>query len=217
MSPSLVAGFQKCAGVRAPTGVEATAKGELEGELEGEQEGEQATDRPAHAPGIGEVFDAHAAYVGRALACLGVHDRELPDACQEVFLVVARRLDDFEGRSSVRTWLYAICLRVALRVKRRAGRRREDAVAQPPEPPGRSSTPQEEVEKRRALTQALSILDELDEDKRAVFVLYEVEQLPMREVARVVGCPLQTAYSRLYAARRQVAATIRRRREGEAR
>ena len=204
MSPLVVAGFQKCAGVRAPTGVEATAKGELESEDAAET---------APAGDIGAVFDAHAAYVSRALACLGVHDRELPDACQEVFLVVARRLEEFEGRASLRTWLYAICVRVALRVKRRAGRRREDAVAEPPEPPGRTTTPQEEVEKRRALARALSILDELDEDKRAVFVLYEVEQLPMREVARVVGCPLQTGYSRLYAARQQVASIIRRRRE----
>ncbi len=158
---------------------------------------------------LAEVFDAHAAYVSRALRCLGVRDRELGDACQEVFLVVARRLDAFEGRAQLRTWLYAICVRQAMRFRRRAARRREDAVAEPPEPPGRVATPQEEVEQRRRLADALRILDRLDADKRAVFVLYEVEQLPMSEVAEIVGCPLQTAYSRLYAARRRIAETLR--------
>ncbi len=54
------------------------------------------------------------------------------------------------------------------------------------------------------------ILDGLDDDKRAVFVLFEIEELPMTEVAMAVGCPLQTAYSRLHAARREVEAAMHR-------
>jgi RNA polymerase sigma-70 factor (ECF subfamily) len=166
-------------------------------------------------PTFGDIFDAHAEFVGRALRCLGVSERDLADACQEVFLVAHARLAEFEGRSSIRTWLYAICVRRALTYKRTVARRREDAVAEPPEPAlaaTSASTPEGDVERARAVGMALEILDALDEEKRAVFALYEVEQLSMPEIAEVVGCPLQTAYSRLYAARREVARELVKRR-----
>jgi len=169
------------------------------------------------APTFGDIFDAHAEFVGRALRCLGVNERDLADACQEVFLVAHARLAEFEGRASIRTWLYAICVRRALTHRRGVARRREDAVAEPPEPAvlvTSASTPEREVERARAVGMALEILDSLDEEKRAVFVLYEVEQLSMPEIAAAVACPLQTAYSRLYAARRDVARElVKRRRE----
>ena len=163
----------------------------------------------AVSPDLAEVFDAHAAYVGRALTCLGVRERELADAIQEVFLVVHRRLGELREPAALRSWLYAICLRKAMAFRRRAARRREDAREEPPEVLD-ESTPHDELERTRALAVAFEILDELDDDKRAVFVLYEVEQMPMSEVAETVGCPLQTAYSRLYAARREVARRLTR-------
>jgi RNA polymerase sigma-70 factor (ECF subfamily) len=175
---------------------------------------ETAKEAVARRPELAEVFDAHAPFVARALRCLGVHDGELADACQEVFLVVHRRLAGFEGRSSLRTWLYAICVRQAFRVRRRTARRREEPMAEPPVPAAADGeTPQEELERRRALASALRILDRLEEGKRVVFVLYEVEQLPMAEIAEAIGCPLQTAYSRLYAARREVARALKKRGE----
>ena len=163
----------------------------------------------AARPDLAAVFDAHAAYVGRTLTCLGVRDRELKDAIQEVFLVVHRRLGELEQPAALKSWLYAICLRKAMSFRRAAARRREDAGAEPPQAP-EETTPHDELERTEALAVALQILDELDDDKRAVFVLYEVEQLPMSEIADAVGCPLQTAYSRLYAARREVAQRLSR-------
>lgn len=124
--------------------------------------------------------------------------------CQEVFVTVHRKLPEFEGRSKLRTWLYGICLRVASDYRRRAYVRRERAVADPlhgvSEP--RGNQPDVRAELRGTLIQ---LLDALDEDKRAVLVLYEIEGLSMKEVAEVVDCPLQTAYSRLHAARRRIA------------
>jgi RNA polymerase sigma-70 factor (ECF subfamily) len=154
------------------------------------------------------VFDAHASYVMRTLRCLGVPERELEDARQDVFEVVARRLGELGDPSAIRAWLYGICVRKALSRRRTAARRREDLV----ESDARASEPTQEghVDRTRALAWALAVLEALDDDKRAVFVLYEVEQLTMAEVAAVVGCPLQTAYGRLYAARREVEARLRR-------
>jgi RNA polymerase sigma-70 factor (ECF subfamily) len=67
-----------------------------------------------------------------------------------------------------------------------------------------------ELERRHGFAVVDEVLDGLDEDKRAVFTLYEIEELPMKEVAEALGCPLQTAYARLYAARRQFEASLRR-------
>lgn len=160
-------------------------------------------------PELAEVFDAHAAYVGRTLRCLGVRDREVADAIQEVFLVVHRRLPELRRPSALRSWLYAICVRKAMSLRRRAARRREDSMPEVPEViDGR--TPHEDLVRTRALAAAIEILGDLDDDKRAVFVLYEVEQLPMREIADALEVPLQTAFSRLYAARREVGRSLKR-------
>lgn len=163
----------------------------------------------AGTPPIDEVFDAHAAYVGRTLRCLGVRELELADAIQEVFLVVHRRLTELRDPNKLKGWLYAICVRKAMALRRTAARRRERPMAEVPEG-SFDKTPEDDFVRARALEVAIEILGDLDEDKRAIFVLYEVEQLPMSEVAEALGCPLQTAYSRLYAARKEIARTLQR-------
>ncbi len=163
---------------------------------------------------FGEVFREHAPFVWRAMRRLGVRDADVEDLCQEVFVIVHRKLPEFEGRSSMRTWIYGIALRVASDHRRRAHVRREQPTESVPEE--RRSAPQlRELERERAKALLDAALSELDDDKRAVFVLYEIEQLDMKEVAEAVGCPLQTAYSRLHAARKRVAVAIARRVGGE--
>lgn len=151
-------------------------------------------------PSMRELFEEHARYVWRALRHLGVSDAEIPDVCQEVFITVHRKLPEFEGRSSVRTWLYGICLRTASDHRRRAYVRNERPEADPESAlhEAREHGPDARAEQRATLQ---ALLDLLDDDKRAVLVLYEVEGFSMKEVAEIVGCPLQTAYSRLHAAR----------------
>jgi RNA polymerase sigma-70 factor, ECF subfamily len=152
---------------------------------------------------VRQVFDQHARYIWRALRHLGVADSEVPDVCQEVFITVHRKLPEFQGRSSLRTWLYGICLRVASDHRRRAYVRNERATADPSlENEGRTGhEPDTQVEQRATLRALLGLLDP---DKREVLVLYEVEGFSMKEVAEIIGCPLQTAYSRLHAARELV-------------
>jgi RNA polymerase sigma-70 factor, ECF subfamily len=159
-------------------------------------------------PGFASVFEELAPFVWRALRRLGVADADVDDVCQEVFLVVHRRLDSFEARSSLRTWIYGICLRAASEYRRRPHHRREEATSSPPEPIV-AARQDEELDRRRALAALDAALDTLDDEKRAVFVLFEIEQVPMQEVAEAAGCPLQTAYSRLHAARRKVEAFMR--------
>lgn len=149
------------------------------------------------------LFRAHAPFVWRVLRRLGVSEADVEDVAQEAFLVVHRRLSEFEGRSQLRTWIYGICVRVASDHRRRAHVRRELATDRPPERSGSAPQPRE-LEQRQARALLDAALAELDDDKRAVFVLYEIEELPMKEVADALACPLQTAYSRLHAARREL-------------
>lgn len=154
---------------------------------------------PAPSFSFTEIFREHARYLWRALLGLGVRPGDVDDACQEVFLIVHRRLPEFDGRA-LRSWLYAICLRVASEYRRSARVRREISVGELPD----SSAPAgqlEEVYTGELCVRLLASLDSLDDDKREAFVLYEIEELPLREVAETLGCPLQTAYSRLQAAR----------------
>jgi RNA polymerase sigma-70 factor, ECF subfamily len=166
-------------------------------------------------PTAAGLFREYGAFAWRVLRRMGVAERDADDVCQEVFVTVHRRLASFEGRSSPRTWLYGICVRTASEYRKRAVNRHEVAADRPPEP-----TVDANQEDHAALREARAtldrILDGLDEDKRAVFVLYEIEELPMTDVATVVGCPLQTAYSRLHSARRDVDAALLRLRSTKA-
>lgn len=162
------------------------------------------------------LFEEHASFAWRVLRRLGVADADADDACQEVFLTVHRRLHAFEGRSSPRTWIYGICIRVASDWRNRAATRREVASAKPPDRLV-EATQVGDVALREARTLLDRILDGLDDDKRAAFVLYEIEELSLKELAAAIGCPLQTAFSRLQAARREVEAALARVRAKEER
>jgi RNA polymerase sigma-70 factor (ECF subfamily) len=135
-----------------------------------------------------EIFDAHARFVWRSLLGLGVPENDVPDASQQVFVVLQGKLDQIDEGCSVSTFAYGICLRVASDFRRRAHVRREQLCATPPERP--TSAPQEGiVSHREALGRLRAVLDAIDPAQREVFVLYEIEELAMAEVARAVGCP----------------------------
>ena len=158
-------------------------------------------------PTLRQVFDEHARYIWRTLRHLGISDADAPDLCQEVFITVHRKLSTFEGRSKLRTWLYGICIRVASEHHRRPHVRNEraysEAAAEAAMHAGQG--PDTRFEQRAAVER---LLDQLDHDKRVVVVLFEIEGFSMKEVAEIVGCPVQTAYSRLHAGRQIMQATL---------
>jgi len=164
--------------------------------------------RPEDAAAFEQAFQEYAPFVWRALRRLGVPEADIEDVCQEVFMVVLRRLGGFEGRSAIRTWIYGICVRRAGEHRRRRLRRREDLVDAPE--PVVPEHQLDELQRRRTCALLDAELEKLSDDQRAVFVLYEIEELPMSEVAEAVGCPLQTGYARLYAARGRLAAAVQR-------
>jgi RNA polymerase sigma-70 factor (ECF subfamily) len=155
-----------------------------------------------------ELFRAQVQYVGRTLRYLGVDQAHLEDACQEVFVVVHRRLKEYKPGGLQRAWIRQICVGVARNRRRTLRRRREDASGE--DPPGTVVAPNQErdLELRHLRDRLLAILEELPVEQRDVFVLYEIEQLTMSEVAEALSCPLQTAYSRLNAARARVRARV---------
>lgn len=173
--------------------------------------------QPEDPPRLRQLFDEYASFVWRSLRRLGVAEADLDDQLQEVFLVVYRRLDEYEERDRARAWLYSICRRVAQTQRRSVRRRREDLSGDMPE--GRIAPTQlVRVEEREALALGHRLLATLPEEQREVFVLYEIEHIPMQQVAEALGCPLYTAYSRLRAGRTKLLAELaneRRKEEGE--
>ena len=152
---------------------------------------------------IGKIYHEHASFAWRLIANLGVRAADVPDLVQEVFVTVHRRLGAVEIRSSLRAWIYGICVRSAANYRRRASNKRELLVSQLPE---RAFDDSERAGAKLDLLRALGLLDE---QQRAVFLLYEVEGLSMPEVAEALDCPIGTTYSRLYAARKNVQRAFR--------
>lgn len=161
------------------------------------------------------VANLGAQFVPQTLRYLGVPEDLVLDAAQDVLVVALRRLGDFEGRSTLKTWLYGICIRVAQEQRRKVRSRREVLVDALPEVT--SAAEQESaVQKAEWRRQLNTVLDTLNQEQREAFVLFEIQRLSMKEVAEALGCPLKTAYFRHQAARDRVVEAFKRRAgEGE--
>ena len=161
------------------------------------------------------LYDAHFDFVWRSARRLGAPAGSLDDAVQEVFLVAYRKLPEFLGRSSLKTCLFGITLRVV-----RSQRRRAASRAAEPLPEGIADDvgpgPVRCVEQRQALELLYRLLDKLDDAKREVFVLAELEEFSAPEIAEALGVNLNTVYSRLRAARLEMDAALKRVRAEEA-
>jgi len=149
-----------------------------------------------------DVYDAQFDFVWRVVCRCGASS-QVDDLVQQVFIVVHRQLPQFEGRSSIRTWLYTIIRRVVkdhFRGKARRGRSEpiDDALL-----PAVDRTPEEQVARKEDIELLYRLLDTLDEEKREVFVLVELEGMSVAELARGLRVNENTLYARLRAARQQ--------------
>jgi RNA polymerase sigma-70 factor (ECF subfamily) len=150
-------------------------------------------------PTLAAVYEAHFRYVWRCLRSLGVRDSQLDDALQDVFVVVQRKLDDFDGGAGLRTWLYAIALRIARKYRERS--QREPVSLEVERQLGSAETAEGAALQGERLALARTALEALSDEQREVFVLSRVEQMSAPEIVEIVGIPLNTVYSRLRAAR----------------
>ena len=150
----------------------------------------------SRAPAMAGLYREHFQFMWRSLRRLGVRPSSIEDAVQDVFLVVHRKLDLYEGRASFKVWLFAIAIRVAAEHRRRDGRLllNPDATAIGPHL-------DRTLELRRRVDLLDRILEELSDEQREVFVMAEIEQFSAPEIAEAIGQKLNTVYSRLRLAR----------------
>jgi RNA polymerase sigma-70 factor (ECF subfamily) len=153
------------------------------------------------------LHDRHAPTVYRFLSALGVPPAEREDACQDVFVAVYRSLDRFRGAARLSTWIYRIAARGAGRAMRRRRMHAMLATLLQREPAPPPEADPSEKSARLALLDGL--LGRLSEKKRLVLVLFEIEELPVDEIAKIAGCPENTVWSRLHHARTELAEMAR--------
>lgn len=149
-------------------------------------------------------------FIWRSLRRLGVPPSAVDDAAQQVFEVASRKLGEIElGRE--RAFLFKSAIFVAAEARRAAARRRvhEGGEALEGVLDGRPN-PEEATDwaKKRALLDA--VLDAMPDDTRAVFVLFELEELPLTEIAELLDVPRGTVASRLRRAREEFQAEVKR-------
>ncbi len=149
-----------------------------------------------------DVYREHFRFVWRSLRRLGVPESDVADSTQDVFLVVHRRLVEFEGRSKMTTWLFGICLRVARDRKRLAHNRRRSDDDSPLELAVDESVDiAGDAERRQGMRLLEALLDMLSQEQREVFTAFELEGLSGEAIGEALGIPIGTVHSRLRLAR----------------
>lgn len=158
------------------------------------------------------LFEEHAAYVWNTLRRFGVREADVPDQVQEVFLVLFRRLASGEYDASLppRPYLGAVAFRAASDHRRRASSRREILGEDDTEGAGAAPAADDLLAGAQERDLVLRALGDLPEERRAVFVMHDIDEIPVPEIARALEIPLNTAYSRLRLARQDFAKAVTR-------
>jgi RNA polymerase sigma-70 factor, ECF subfamily len=146
------------------------------------------------------IVSAHFDPLWRFLRRLGIAEADVDDAIQEVILVLARKLRAVE-EGSERSFVFSTAFRVASDMRRRTKRRREVDEASLTEVPSSARDPEESAHAQRLVAVFGRVLAQLSLEQRAVFVLYELEEFTMAEIAEALRLPMGTVASRLRRAR----------------
>ncbi|MBS2016804.1 MAG: RNA polymerase sigma factor [Deltaproteobacteria bacterium] len=172
-----------------------------------------AGDMPEPLPTFSEVYDRYFEFVWRVARRLGVAPDAIDDVVQETFLVIHRRFAE-ERTSNLRTWIYGIVTHMVRNHRRSLRRKSPHALGAPgPDPDAleaRADGPEVSAQKAEAARTLYRLLEALDEEKREVFVLVELEQLSAPEVADALDVKLNTVYSRLRVAREEFEESVKR-------
>lgn len=170
-------------------------------------DGERAVPKHTSDARIRSILEEHYAFIWRQLRRFGVPESRVDDAAQEVFVIASQKLDMIR-EGSERSYLFGTALRVASQLRRSAATRHEVGFSTPPEMEAIASRPDELLDRGRARALLDMVLESLEEDVRAVFVLYELEQLSTKEIAELLDIPVGTAASRLRRAREAFEAKV---------
>ncbi len=160
---------------------------------------------------LAEIYNDQLAWVLQTLRRLGVDESDLDDAAHDIFVVLHRKLPGFDVRRPLRPWLFGIAFRV-VRDRLRSGRvRRLQPV---PAAPVEASF-EERLTARSQLERVRQALATLDDERRATFVMHELDGFTVPEIADVLELPLNTLYSHLRRARAQLRALLVHEQESE--
>lgn len=153
------------------------------------------------------LYEAHAQFVWLTLQRVGVRRGDLDDLCHDVFMVVHARLPEYSN-TGIRSWLFAISIRLAANYRRKAYVRLEKTIGSfdheersVPLAPD-SASPERVLAQRQALGRAQAALSRLPPVQRVVFMMFEIEGIACDEIAKELGVAVGTVYSRLHAARK---------------
>ncbi len=160
-----------------------------------------------------DVYSAYAAYVWNTLRRLGAPASDLDDLTHDVFVQVQRHLDDYDSTRPMKPWLFGFAFRVISQHRRRGRRHKEG-----PGETGNAVDPAPLADERLAIEDdqrlVLAALGAIESERRAVFVLYELDGVTIDEIARTMSIPVNTTYSRLRVARAEFRAAVTRLRRG---
>jgi RNA polymerase sigma-70 factor, ECF subfamily len=161
---------------------------------------------------VAHIYEQYGPFIWKVLYRMGVPPADLPDAMQEVLLVVHRRLDSYDRRSKLTTWLFGIGLRVAATARRKRLRRRETDLEPIDHWVGVTEAAQTErlVTERDAQWRLERVLDSLEPEQRALFSFYEIEEMSCASIAELLEIPVGTVHSRLSKLREQVIFALKR-------
>lgn len=147
-----------------------------------------------------DAFTREFDYICRTLRRLGVSRRDVEDLVHEVFLILYRTWHEYDSSRALRPYLFGIAFRVASSNRRRAWREMPFAVVDTED---RAPRPDQALQTKQARALVLAALDRIPLARRAVLVMHDLDEIPMRDIAGVLSIPLFTAYSRLRKARRE--------------
>ena len=157
------------------------------------------------------LYEKHRSQAWAVLTRMLGHSDDLEDLVQTVFVKVYRSLHRFEGRSKLSTWLYTICIHVAMDYRRKMSRQKKTSdIDEVPGLASKDPDPHQQAERAEAISNLGKALSKMKESKRNIIVLYDIMEVPADEIASLLGTPVPTVRSRLFYARRELARLLSR-------